>query len=212
MPSQRTSNGAPTPTAPPPNPPTNRQYRNNRRPIREYNPVGVANRTSSGVGLLAAEYFAIVFLLILELFVSTDSYGDKMISTMKRGTLVTLLFFILAMVAGVGPNAAKVAKGLGALVLGGILLSSPGATLIASLDNFIKSDWITSDNSSADTGTQSSQGTAASAASSSSSSITSGIEKVLLDPGFGLSKAIQLPGDVIHINESIADWLKKHVP
>lgn len=157
---------------------------NSRRSIREYGPTRVADRATSGVGLLEAEYFIIVFLLILEVFVSTDSYGDKMVSTMKRGTLVTLLFFILAMVAGVGPNAAKIAKALGALVLGGILLSSPGSTLIASLDNFIKADWIASDSSSADTGTQSTQGTAVSQAQKAASNSSNIISEINL-PGLG---------------------------
>lgn len=164
---------------------SNLQRRNNRRrPIREYGPTRMANHSTSGVGLLEAEYFVIVFLLILELFVSTDSYGDKMISTMKRGTLVTLLFFILAMVAGVGPNAAKIAKGLGALVLAGILLSSPGSALIGSLDNFIKADWIASDSSSADTGTASSQGTAVSTAQNAAANSANTITEINL-PGIG---------------------------
>jgi hypothetical protein len=171
---------------------------NSRRPIREYGPTRMADTATSGVGLLEAEYFVITFLLILELFVSTDSYGDKMISTMKRGTLVTLLFFILAMVAGIGPNAAKVAKGLGALVLAGILLSSPGATLIASLDNFIKADWIASDSSSADTGTQSTQGTAVSTTTNAANNSSNTITEINL-PGIGPVFALG----------TIADSLKK---
>ena len=97
-----------------------RRRSNSSRPIRDYGPTRVADSASSGVGLLEAEYFLILFLLILELFVGSDSYADKMVSTMKRGTLVTLLFFILAMAASVGPNASKIAKGIGGLVVVGM--------------------------------------------------------------------------------------------
>lgn len=181
----------------------NVQRRNNsRRSVREYGPTRMADTATSGVGLLEAEYFVIVFLLILELFVSTDSYGDKMVSTMKRGTLVTLLFFILAMVAGVGPNAAKIAKAIGGLVLGGILLSSPGSTLIASLDNFIKADWIASDSSSADTGTQSTQGTAVSSAGNTAQKAASNSSNIISE--------INLPGiGPVFALGTIADSLKK---
>lgn len=186
MPTQRVSNGTP-PTAPQTSAPqrsisNNSRARSNRRPIREYSPDMVGERASSGVGLLTAEFFGIMFLLFIELFVGTDSYENKMLSIMKRGTLVAILFFLLAIIAGVGPNASKVAKGIGALVFVGILLSSPGQVVIVALDNFFKADWQAADqSSSADAGTQSSANT------SSGNSLIGGIEKVLLDPGFGLS-------------------------
>lgn len=152
---------------------------------RGYGPTQAADKASSGVGLLEAEYFAILFLLIIELFAGTASYGDKMISMMKRGTLVTILFFVLALVAGIGPNAAKVTKGIGGLVLVGILLSSPGSSIITALDNFAKSDWIAgSTASSADTGTQqASSGTIAKAEGAAASSANT-ITEINL-PGIG---------------------------
>jgi type IV secretory pathway TrbL component len=63
-------------------------------------------------------------------------------STIKRGTLVSLLFFILALIAGTGPNAAKVSKGIGGLVFIGMLLTAPSATIIGDIDTVIKSDWV----------------------------------------------------------------------
>jgi hypothetical protein len=144
----------------------------------------VADRTTSGVGLLEAEYFLIIFLLILELFAGSDSYADKMVSTMKRGTLVTLLFFFLAMIAAIGPGATRIAKGLGGLVLIGILLSSPGETVITALDNFVKSDWVGTTGASADTGTQSSTGGAISQAEQAANNSSNTITEINL-PGIG---------------------------
>jgi hypothetical protein len=161
-----------------------RQRSNRSRPIRDYGPTRVADNATSGVGLLEAEYFLIVFLLILELFVGSDSYADKMISTMKRGTLVTLLFFILAMVASVGPNASKISKGIGGLVVVGILLSSPGNNIITALDNFVKADWQGSTGASADTGTQQSTGGAISQAEGAASNSANTITEINL-PGIG---------------------------
>ena len=144
----------------------------------------MADSTTSGVGLLEAEYFLIILLLILELFAGTDSYADKMVSTMKRGTLVTLLFFFLAMISAIGPNANKFAKGLGGLVLIGILLSSPGETVITALDNFVKSDWVGNTGASADTGTQSSTGGAISQAEQAANNSSNTITEINL-PGIG---------------------------
>lgn len=41
---------------------------------------------------------------------------------MKRGTAISLLFFILGLVGAVGPRASKVASGIGALVTVGLLI------------------------------------------------------------------------------------------
>jgi hypothetical protein len=176
MPTQRVSNGSP-PTSPTPqrNLSPNRQYRNNRRSVVDYSPDRVAEHTTSGVGLLTAEFFGVMFLLVLELFVGTDAYEQKMLSIMKRGTLIAILFFLLAIIAGVGPNASKIAKGIGGLTFVGILLSSPGSTLIASMDKFFKMDWTGATQASADTGT--SNATAGSAASTAASSSESALAK-----------------------------------
>lgn len=117
-----------------------------RRP-RNYNPatVGgdVAGSTSGGsVGSLEAEFLVAIALLILLMFSSGASYADKIMSVMKRGALVCVLFFILALVASGGPNAAKIAKAFGALVIVAILVTSPVNTVITDLDNLVKNDWV----------------------------------------------------------------------
>jgi hypothetical protein len=164
-----------------------RQFRDNTNRVRGYSPPRMADTATSGVGLLEAEYFGILFLLVVELFAGTASYGDKMISMMKRGTLVTILFFVLALIAGTGPNAAKVTKGIGGLVLVGILLSSPGNSIITALDNFTKSDWVAGSNNataSADTGTQQSTGGAIATAEGAAASSANTITEINL-PGIG---------------------------
>jgi hypothetical protein len=63
-------------------------------------------------------------------------------SFMKRGTLVCLLFFLLAIISNVGPNAAKIAKAFGGVVIVAILLTTPINTVITDVDNLIKNDWV----------------------------------------------------------------------
>src|SRR5215475_11089591 len=73
---------------------------NSRKPLRQYSPTRVGDR-SAGVGLLEAEFLGSLFLLILLLFADTNkSYADKIMSTMKRGTMLCILFFVLALIAG----------------------------------------------------------------------------------------------------------------
>jgi hypothetical protein len=67
---------------------------------------------------------------------------DKMMSTLKRGTLTCAVFFILAIVAGIGPNAAKASKAFGALVIVAILIQSDMSTVLTDIDGIIKNDWI----------------------------------------------------------------------
>lgn len=134
-----------------------------RRPIRSYSPTAAGEKVSGGVGLLEAEFIGSLLLLILLMFASSESYGNKIMSIMKRGTLISLLFFILALIAGTGPNAAKIAKALGGLVFVGILLTAPVGTVLTDVDKVIKKNWVGStehgtDVGSADQGTQSSSG------------------------------------------------------
>lgn len=188
--------------APPRRRSSGQQSSRNSRPIRDYGPTRVADSATSGIGLLEAEYFIIIFLLILQLFAGSGSYGDKMVSTMKRGTLVTLLFFFLAMFSAVGPNAMKVAKGIGGLVLLGILLSTPGEAIITALDNFAKADWVGNTGSSADTGTSTSTGGALSraeqAANNSSNTITE-IQLPGIGPVFALQKVAEALKGLLHL-------------
>lgn len=128
---------------------------------RRYGPTHAGERAAGGVGLLEAEFLASIILLIILLFAnSTETYANKIMSVMKRGTMLVFLFFILALVAATGPNAAKIAKGIGALVFVTTLITSPTTTVFQSLDQFIKADWVGSaehgtDVGSADSGTSS---------------------------------------------------------
>lgn len=149
-------------TAAPPRSRRNRVRQNRTRrninigEYRKYGPTQAGDK-ASGIGLLEAEFFGIVILLIVQLFVSSSSYGDKIMSFMKRGLLTAVLFFFLALIAGIGPNAAKVSKGLGGLVFVMILISTPGQDIVNSLDNFFKANWTGTSESastSADKGTQ----------------------------------------------------------
>lgn len=127
---------------------------------RQFSPTKAGSSVAS-VGLLEAEFFGSLFLLILIMFANTDtSYSDKIMSLIKRGSLLCLLFFLLAIIAGIGPNASKIAKAIGALVFVATLLTTPAQTVITDIDTLIKADWPGStehgqDVGSADTGTQS---------------------------------------------------------
>jgi hypothetical protein len=125
------------------------------------------------------------------------SFSDKMMSTMKRGTLICLLFFVLALIAGIGPTAGKVAKGFGALTVVAILVTSPTTAVFTSIDNLIKNDWVGTDETgndvSADSGTTAeapATGVAAKAGSAESAAIGAieRITDILKLPGFGIIK------------------------
>lgn len=125
-----------------------RNSRNTRR-ARDYNPAtiggnvaGSATNSSGSVGTLEAEFLIGLGLLILLMFSSGASYSDKIMSVMKRGALMCVAFFILALVSSAGPNAAKIAKAFGALLIVAILVTSPVNTVITDLDNLIKNDWV----------------------------------------------------------------------
>lgn len=137
------------------------RYKQARSPIRRLpSPVTAGKDTASGVGALEAEFLLAIGFLGLLLFSSgKDNYADSIMSFMKRGALVCLTFFLLALIASIGPNAAKLAKAFGALMIVGILLTAPVNTVINDVDGLIKNDWLGStdkDNSkpSSDSGTQ----------------------------------------------------------
>jgi hypothetical protein len=132
--------------------------RSNRR-VRDLNPASIGSSAGSGVGGLEAEFLFAVLLLILLMFANNSaSYGDRIMSLMKRGALTCFLFFILALMAATGPNMAKIAKGFGALVIVMILITSPMNTVLTDVDHLIKNDWVaTTENAgTADSGTGSS--------------------------------------------------------
>ena len=142
---------------------------NSRRPLRQYSPTRVGDKTA-GVGLLEAEFLGSLFLLILLLFADTNkSYADKIMSTMKRGTMICILFFVLALIAGIGPSSAKISKAIGAMVFVAILVTSPVLDMFGNLDKFFKADWtatgehgtdVGSTSSTSDTGSDKTGGTA----------------------------------------------------
>jgi hypothetical protein len=89
-----------------------------------------------------------VFFIILALFSDTQSaYLDKISSLMKRGTLIAILFFVLAMISATGDNAAKVAKAIGGLVFAATLLNTNADKLVVMMDAFFKADWTGTDES-----------------------------------------------------------------
>src|SRR5580692_2748588 len=60
------------------------------------NPVSAGKDIGSGAGLLEAEFLTALGLLVLLMFSSDADLIDKMMSIMKRGTLICAVFFILA--------------------------------------------------------------------------------------------------------------------
>lgn len=203
-------------TAAPPRPrrSSTRQSRNSGRRSnrisadpRTYSPTRAADKSSAGVGLLEAEFFGIIFLLTVSLFFGTDSYGDKIMSFMKRGMLTAILFFFLALIAGVGSNAAKISKAIGAMVFVAILISTPGQDVVTSLDNFFKQAWVGTDESgqsasssspTASGGTTGVIGKIENAASSAANSITE-IQLPGIGPVFALDKLATALKGLFHL-------------
>lgn len=185
--------------------------------VSDYNPATVGANASSGVGLLEAEFVLALGILILLMFSSSASTADKIMSTMKRGTLACALFFLLALIAGIGPNASKVAKAFGALVIIAIIVTSPIYTpgqdggpptgLLPDLDNIIKNDWVPTTEQGTDTAAISSADAGTSAGTSgSATTIASGLEKEL--------KAIATPAKASGnpVNDAFINTLNGIIP
>lgn len=136
-------------------------------------PTGLGNSASGSLAGLEGEFIVAIGLLILLMFANNAaSYGDKIMSLIKRGTLTCLLFFILALIGGTGPRAAKIAKAFGALIIIGILLTSPVNTVITDVDGLIKNDWVGTSEAgpaSGDSGTGSNTSTGSTPATTSNS-------------------------------------------
>jgi hypothetical protein len=167
----------------------NRQSRNTSRP--SYNPATVGSNASSSVGLLEAEFILGFGLLILLMFTNTSATTSaRIMSTMKRGTLLCLLFFFLALISGIGPNAAKFSKAFGGLAVVAILVTSPMSKGIVDVDNIIKNDWVptgetgtdTAAISSADAGTNAGTSGAAAGAAQITSGLTGELEALAKTP------------------------------
>lgn len=173
MPSQRLSTGGQvavkTQAVPYPQTVTrpNRVASSTRRSpnLRDYNPANAGASVSGGVGALEAEFLVALVLLAMLMFTSGDSYENKIMSFMKRGSLMCALFFALALISSAGVNASRIAKAFGALVIVAILLTSPVQTVVTDIDNLIKNDWVGTSEQGNDTA-----GASADAGTSSSSS------------------------------------------
>lgn len=187
--------------------------------VSQYNPANAGTQTTSGVGGLEAEFLVAIVLLISLMFAdgSTD-FSSKMMSVMKRGTLVCVLFFILALVASAGPNAAKSAKAFGALVIVGILLTSPMNTVFKDFDSIIKNDWTGSSETEGGTAGASADGGSTGASSSSAQDDLKGLAGILSDlnpaikfgneTGTALAPAIkkyleELPGSIANLPSNL---------
>jgi len=85
---------------------------------------------------------------------------------MKRGTLVCLLFFLLAIISNIGPNAARIAKAFGGLVIVAILLTTPFMTVMSDIDALIKNDWVGTNETGNNTAASADAGTAGGTSSS----------------------------------------------
>lgn len=114
------------------------------------NPLDGA-RSSSGIGLLAAEFFICLILLVLQFFGGgTTGLPDRIMAVIKRGTLICAAFFILSLVSGAGESANKISKAFGALIVVAILLTTPifgtdssgnPSGVLADIDELIKNEW-----------------------------------------------------------------------
>jgi hypothetical protein len=82
-----------------------------------------------------------------------------MLAVMKRGTLASVLFFILALMSTGSDNMARFAKAIGALVVAAIFLGTAGQGTISALDAFFKADWTSGDTSQGDSSSQAPAGT-----------------------------------------------------
>lgn len=162
-----------------------------RRPnVAVYSPTRAGDK-AAGVGLLEAEFIASLLLLIILLFADTNkSYADKIMSTMKRGTLISLLFFILALMAGIGPSSAKISKAIGAMVFVGIFVTSPVLNIFSDLDKFFKSDWTSTGEHGTDVGQTSTpdKQSGGSGALHAAEGAVSRITQIIQSFGFGIIK------------------------
>ena len=123
--------------------PSGRNYRQYARNVGKYaqTPTAAGTKTAGSVDVLTAEYFGCILLIIVTEFAGSSSYGTQILAIMKRCTLATILFFILALMSASGPNAARLAKALGALVIAGMLFTSQGQSVLTFLDGLFKADW-----------------------------------------------------------------------
>lgn len=180
--------------------------------IRQYNPANAGSQATGNVGMLEGEFVLCLGLLVLLMFAnSTSSYGEKVMSVMKRGTLVCLLFFLLAIISGIGPNAEKTAKAFGALIIVAILITTPVSTVITDVDNIIKNDWVGSGETGNDTAASADAGTGGGTSSATQNAVNNSLS-TLGDSALSASEAwlLHLSGPAATtVNNAVKSVLSK---
>lgn len=139
-----------------------------------------AGEKVGSVGLLLAEFIACEGIIGAELFTGTGTYGDKMMSAMKRGFTTAVLFFVLSLMAATGDNIGKISKGIGALVFVAVLLTSPVTEMFASTDKFFRANWTGTTEEGTDTVSSDASSSSTGAPKVAGSSINSDISNALL--------------------------------
>jgi hypothetical protein len=181
-------------------------------PIRNYNPAKAGSEAGGSVGALEGEFLLCLGLLVLLMFAnSTSSYGEKIMSVMKRGTLVCLLFFLLAIISTIGPNAEKVAKAFGAMIIVAILITTPVSSVITDVDNIIKNDWVGSSETGGDTAASADAGTAGGTSSATQNAVNNSLS-TLGDSALSASEAwlLHLSGPAATtVNNAVKSVLSK---
>lgn len=139
-------------------------------------PTERGEKASGAVGALTAEFIGGIALLFLTLFTdTTSSYSDKMLAIMKRGTLLAISFFLLALIGGQGPNAARVAKAFGLLIDAGLILSISSDEMLSEIDKFIQGSWK-SGGSSSSAGAQAGSGSLGTSPSAAGGDVIQGVK------------------------------------
>lgn len=191
-------------------PPTRANYARNVRQARDYGPTNVGKDVGSSVGTLEAEFFGAMLLIGLTIFFdpkASSDYSSVMLAAMKRGTLVIITFFLLALMSAAGPNAARFAKAFGALVIVALILAQAQDGMITKLDSFFKADWTSGGTSAGDSSANAAAGTQASTGIPSASGI---IDKTK-DIGGDILKAAATVNPVL-LPAKIADIIKGLIP
>lgn len=81
--------------------------------------VKSGRRAVGGQKLLIMEFVVCMVIVSMHPLVEPEEGAGPF---MKRGTAISLLFFILGLIGAVGPKASKVSGGIGALVTVGLLI------------------------------------------------------------------------------------------
>jgi len=126
-------------------------------------------------------------------------------SLMKRGTLVCLLFFLLAIISNIGPNASKIAKAFGGLVIVAILITTPINTVITDVDNLIKNDWVGSSETGGDTAASADAGTGGGTSSAAQNAVNNSLSTL------GDSAVSAMEAWLLHLSGPAADKVNSTV-